>query len=230
MFGRPLLVAAAVVVVDQLTKWWALRTLAGGSCDNPDACIDLIAGARFRLVYNYGAAFSSGSDYGPIFGVLAFFMTFLLLYLAAGQPRLGGQVAFAAIAGGAVGNLLDRAFRAEDGFLSGAVIDFVDLGWWPVFNFADSAIVVGVASIVLLTALTPEEPEHPDPTAGGPTADDPDRSAEGPTDEEPAEESGHEPEAGRRGMSDREAPEHAGESDEPPSVTSGVGGPAPDRD
>ena len=42
-----------------------------------------------------------------------------------------------------MGNLIDRAFRAGDGFLGGAVVDFIDLQWWPVFNVADAAIVVG---------------------------------------------------------------------------------------
>ena len=43
-----------------------------------------------------------------------------------------------------------RVTRAEDGPLSGAVIDFVDLGWWPVFNVADSAIVCGVTALIWL--------------------------------------------------------------------------------
>lgn len=154
-------VAAVIVAIDQLTKWLALQNLEAGSCSQPDACIELFAGARFHLVYNYGAAFSSGSGYGPVFGVLAFFMSFLLLYLASNQTRLRGLVPFAAIAGGATGNLLDRFFRASDGFLTGAVIDFVDVGWWPVFNFADSAIVVGVAAVILFTALEPEPETAP---------------------------------------------------------------------
>ena len=53
------------------------------------------------------------------------------------------------IIGGALGNLADRAFRSGDGFLGGAVVDFVDLQWWPVFNLADAAVVVGGATIVL---------------------------------------------------------------------------------
>ncbi len=159
-------VAAVVVVVDQLTKWLALENLEAGSCSQPDACIDLFAGVRLHLVYNFGAAFSSGADYGPVFGVLAFFMSFLLLYLASTQTRRRGLVPFAAIAGGAIGNLLDRAFRADDGFLTGAVIDFVDVGWWPVFNFADSAIVVGVAAVILFTALYPEEAAGDQPDRG----------------------------------------------------------------
>ena len=47
------------------------------------------------------------------------------------------------VIGGAIGNVLDRLFRAGDGFLGGAVVDFIDLQWWPVFNVADMAITVG---------------------------------------------------------------------------------------
>jgi signal peptidase II len=57
-----------------------------------------------------------------------------------------------------LGNVADRAFRAEDGLLSGAVVDFIDLGWWPVFNVADSAIVVGVLAIIVFTLFEPVEP------------------------------------------------------------------------
>ncbi len=140
--------ALAVIIVDQLTKAWALDTLAPGPCSVPDACIDLVAGVRFNLVFNTGAAFTRGSGYGPLIGVLAFVMTGVLIYLSTRRQDRFGIVLFGALAGGAVGNLLDRIFRADDGPLSGAVIDFIDLGWWPVFNVADMAIVIGVVAII----------------------------------------------------------------------------------
>ena len=143
-------IAVAVAVVDQLTKRWALDTLEPGSCAAPDACIDLFAGVRFHLVFNTGAAFTSGSGYGPVLAVLAMVMAVLLLFLATKRTDRLGIVLFGLIVGGAVGNLIDRVFRAEDGLFSGAVVDFIDLGWWPVFNIADSAIVVGVVAFVLL--------------------------------------------------------------------------------
>jgi signal peptidase II len=59
-------------------------------------------------------------------------------------------VALGLVVGGALGNLTDRAFRAGDGFLGGGVIDFVDLQWWPVFNVADSGVVVGAVLLFLL--------------------------------------------------------------------------------
>lgn len=208
-------VAAVVVVIDQLTKWLALQNLEAGSCSQPDACIDLVAGVRLHLVYNNGAAFSSGADYGPIFGVLAFFMSFLLLYLGANQTRRRGLVPFAAIAGGAVGNLLDRAFRADDGFLTGAVIDFVDVGWWPVFNFADTAIVVGVAAVILFTALYPEDS----------TGDEPDPDDLDPADDTSAVDAGH-----RTGDEQDEEVHDGGTDVVDPALTSGMAGSASDGD
>ena len=57
--------------------------------------------------------------------------------------------------GGAVGNLIDRIFRDGGGFLGGAVIDFVDLQWWPVFNVADAAVSIGGLLIVFVVARAP---------------------------------------------------------------------------
>jgi signal peptidase II len=54
----------------------------------------------------------------------------------------GETVALGLVLGGAVGNLVDRAFRG-DGFLDGGVVDFVDFSFFPAFNVADSAITVG---------------------------------------------------------------------------------------
>ena len=55
------------------------------------------------------------------------------------------------IQGGAIGNVIDRAFREGDGFLGGAVIDFLEIGdFWPVFNIADVAIVVGGIVVAIL--------------------------------------------------------------------------------
>lgn len=154
---RPLLfavlVAVGVAIADQVTKRWALSALNFGSCSVPENCIELFAGVRFNLVFNTGAAFTAGSGLGPLLGVLAFFMTGFLLYLASKRSDRLGVALYGIIAGGAAGNLIDRIFRAEDGPLSGAVVDFVDVGWWPVFNVADAAIVVGVIAVILLTLI-----------------------------------------------------------------------------
>ena len=52
--------------------------------------------------------------------------------------------------GGAIGNLVDRLFRG-DGWLARPVVDFIDLQWWPIFNVADMAIVVGGVLLLVIT-------------------------------------------------------------------------------
>lgn len=146
-----LLTIVGVVVADQATKWLAIGALEPGSCAQPGTCIDLVAGIKFRLVFNTGAAFSTGSNFGPILAILAFAMAGLVFSMAAKQTSRRSAILLGAIAGGAIGNVIDRVFRADDGLFSGAVVDFIDLGWWPVFNIADSAIVVGVLATILVT-------------------------------------------------------------------------------
>jgi len=140
-----LAVAALVVVLDQLTKHWALDALAGGRT------IDVVGTLRFNLAFNTGASFSLGTGWGPVVAVLAFVVAVVLVRIAGRLPSRLAAVAVGMILGGAVGNLVDRVFRAGDGFLGGAVVDFVDLQWWPIFNIADVGIVVGGVLLVIAT-------------------------------------------------------------------------------
>ncbi|MDZ7734062.1 MAG: signal peptidase II [Acidimicrobiia bacterium] len=64
-----------------------------------------------------------------------------------------GAVALGLVLGGALGNLADRAFRG-DGLLSGRVVDFIDLQWWPVFNVADMGVVVGAILLLVVSYRT----------------------------------------------------------------------------
>ena len=70
------------------------------------------------------------------------------------SARGAAAVAASLIVGGATGNLVDRLFRG-DAWLRGAVVDFIDLQWFPVFNVADSAITVGAAMMMLAALGTP---------------------------------------------------------------------------
>jgi signal peptidase II len=149
-------VAVGVVLLDQLTKTWALRALA-------DDHIDLVWTLRLNLTFNTGAAFSQGEGLGPLIGIAAVAVVVGLLWSGRAVPNRLGAVATGMILGGAIGNLADRAFRAGDGFLGGAVVDFIDLQWFPVFNVADIGVVGGAALLVLATALADE----PAPAADG---------------------------------------------------------------
>ena len=136
--------AAFVIVTDQLTKWWATNALADGEeITGP-------LGSGLRLVYNTGSAFSFGAGFGAVFGVVALIVAVAIFWIVRRVEHRLVVTGLALVQGGAVGNVLDRFFRDGDGFLSGAVIDFIEVGdWWPVFNVADAAIVVGGFLVVL---------------------------------------------------------------------------------
>ena len=139
---RAVAAAASVVGVDQLTKWWALQALDDGRV------IDLVWTLRLRLVFNTGAAFSSFQGLGPLLGIAAVAIAAVLLLNRRLASDRWSAVAAGCIAGGALGNLSDRLFRSSDGFLQGAVIDFIDVQWWPVWNVADMGVVLGGAALV----------------------------------------------------------------------------------
>lgn len=143
-------VAAVVIVLDQLTKIWAVSALESRT-------IDLFWTLRFRLHFNTGASFSLGTGFGRWLAVLIFFVVLAIIaYSRTIRPRLA-RILLGAILGGALGNLADRVFRADDGFLSGAVVDFIDFQWWPVFNVADMAVVCGAIAMMLYSLWADDE-------------------------------------------------------------------------
>ena len=146
--GRGVALAALVVVVDQVTKHWALSALADGRT------IDVVWTLRFALGFNSGFAFSTGSGWGPWIGVAAIGVVAAMSVAMHRADSPLARAALALIVGGAVGNIVDRVFR-EGGRLSGRVVDFIDLQWWPVFNVADSAITVGAVLLVVASLLAP---------------------------------------------------------------------------
>lgn len=160
--------AATIVVVDQVTKWLALDLLDPG---DPVPVVWLL---QFNLTGNTGAAFSLGSDLGPVIAVAAVVVLVLLALMGRSLQRPASLVAMGAVLGGAISNLADRLFRATDGFMSGAVVDFIDLQKWPIFNVADMGVVLGAIALVLWGATEPDpdaEPTEPDPDADPAPAD-----------------------------------------------------------
>ncbi|MEY4400436.1 MAG: signal peptidase [Actinomycetota bacterium] len=136
-----------IVVADQLTKHWALNRLSRGRT------IDIVGSLRFNLAYNKGMAFSQATGAGPIIGALAFVIVIgVVLWMRRSATGLAA-LASSMIVGGAVGNLVDRVFR-NDAWFRGAVVDFIDLQWFPVFNVADSCITVGAVLMVLASLRT----------------------------------------------------------------------------
>ncbi len=141
----PMVIASIVVVLDQITKHWALNTL-------DDRDIEVVWTLQFNLAFNTGMAFSRGEGLGPVIAVVALVVVvFFLVRLGREGGRLAA-VATGLIVGGAIGNIIDRAFRG-DGILDGAVVDFIDFQWFPIFNIADMGITIGGALLVLSSVL-----------------------------------------------------------------------------
>lgn len=139
-----LLTAGVVVVVDQITKWIALRTLV------PTPAVLIDGFLQFRLVKNPGSAFSFFQGGGAVIALIAIVAVAMIVVIARQLPSRIEGFAVGLVLGGAVGNLVDRIFRGADGFLSGKVIDFIDFDFFPTFNAADSAITIGAILAVLL--------------------------------------------------------------------------------
>ena len=142
----PILIAGAVVLLDQLTKHWALNALSAGRI------IEVVWTLQFNLAFNSGMAFSRGRGFGPYIAVIAtLVIVWLLVSLRSGGTKLGA-FGMGCLIGGAAGNLIDRMFRG-DAWLHGSVVDFIDLQWFPIFNVADIAVNVGAAALILNSIL-----------------------------------------------------------------------------
>ena len=140
-----------MIAADQLTKWLALERLSDGP-------FNLIGDSvRLALTRNSGAAFGILEGAGSWLALLAAIIA-VVVFLSV-RHGVGGLtlVALGLILGGAVGNLIDRILRG-DGLADGLVVDFIDVGPWPNFNIADSAIVVGIILMLWESMRTPSEP------------------------------------------------------------------------
>ena len=140
-----LLVSLAVMVVDQVTKQWAIQALSV-------APMRVFAWLNFHLAFNTGAAFSLFAESGPwsmiVLLVLPVLVCLAILVWMWRTPATWRwqQLALSLILGGAIGNLWDRARL-------GYVIDFIDCHWagwhYATFNVADSAVCVGAGLLVM---------------------------------------------------------------------------------
>jgi signal peptidase II len=145
--------SGSVVALDQATKFLAEMLLA---MHQP---VPILPSFNLMLTYNTGAAFSFLADAGGwqrwfflgLGAAVSLGLTVWLTRLKPGEKRLA--VALALILGGAVGNLIDRAWL-------GQVIDFIqiyyDRWYWPAFNIADSAITIGAMLLVADSLLARE--------------------------------------------------------------------------
>lgn len=156
---RFFIIMVLVVVGDQLSKLWILENFA-----LYDSRVIIPGFFNLTFLRNSGAAFGMLSDM-PLLWRQIFFISVAMLALISliiMQRKMGKEsswytVSFSLIAGGAVGNVIDRV-------LYGSVVDFLDVYvknyHWPAFNVADSAIFVGVAIFLLMQVFEGEEKQE----------------------------------------------------------------------
>jgi signal peptidase II len=142
-------VAAGAVLADLGTKHLALATLQGREP------VELLGGTVYlTLTRNSGAAFSLAADHTWIFPIVTVLVAAWIIWMGLRLRSLPWAVSLGLVLGGALGNLVDRIFRAPGVFV-GHVVDMVSLldpygRVWPIFNLADSALVTGVSLAILL--------------------------------------------------------------------------------
>ncbi len=132
------------VVLDQITKVWAVRELA-------DHSIPLFfSWLSFRLTINYGGAFSMQSGNNVMFFIvtivgLPLFVWWLISSL---KKSALACVSLSMIIGGTIGNAIDRALLGT-GFFNGGVRDFIAVDWFATFNVADCFLTIGMGLFLL---------------------------------------------------------------------------------
>jgi signal peptidase II len=132
--------AAIVYAVDRVTKWIVERHLA----DRPP--IDLIPGVvRLRYTTNTGGAFGLFGGHAWLFFLATVVVCMVIVWASTRLDTAATAIGLGLILGGALGNLTDRLVRGHRG-----VVDFIDFRVWPVFNAADSAIVIGALVVAIV--------------------------------------------------------------------------------
>jgi signal peptidase II len=143
--SRLYMLGAIVWALDLSTKIWAIGNL---SQREPLKII----GSFLQLTFlrNSGAAFSLGQGFTALFSFFAIAVLCLIIFFAPRITSKGWSWVLGLSMGGVLGNLTDRIFR-EPGLLRGHVIDWIQIPWWPVFNIADTAIVVAACIAIVLS-------------------------------------------------------------------------------
>lgn len=146
--ARAAAVALAAVALDQVTKAIARSEI------EPGETIDLFAGVQLVRVTNDGIAFGMLDGAGAaVLVIAALAFAVLLGVFLAGAERRGLWLPIGLLAGGAIGNLIDR-------IRDGAVTDFIDPPSWPAFNLADVEITIGVFLLIGIYLLGDEDEEE----------------------------------------------------------------------
>jgi signal peptidase II len=147
------LLAAAIVLVDALVKALIVRTFMPGESR-------IVVPHLLYLTYvrNVRGAFALGRSPEAVYTALGMLGLVVLALLGrahtariARSRRFALALAYGATVGGGAANVVDRAFN-------GAVVDFIDVRFWPVFNLADVAVTVGLVAIAAISLRAPGAP------------------------------------------------------------------------
>jgi len=167
-------VASVVLLLDVVTKVLAVRLLT------PQQPVSIIGDTvTWTLVRNSGAAFSMGTSYTWVLTLVASAVVVGIIWMGRRLVSPWWALGLGMILGGALGNLVDRFFRSP-GPLRGHVVDFLSIGWWPVFNVADPAVVGGAILLVALSLFGFDfdtegrrrpDTESPERTTAGPVTE-----------------------------------------------------------
>jgi signal peptidase II len=154
--------AFLIWALDFLTKNWAVTHLSA----QPKKILGSFL--QLTLLRNPGAAFSMATGFTIVFTLLSLAVAIVVIRFARLITSTGWLVVAALVLGGVLGNLTDRAIRSP-GFLYGHVIDWIQLPHWPVFNVADSSIVIAacIAFTLTLRNVRPIAPSHESGTPNG---------------------------------------------------------------
>ena len=160
VLGTMVGIAAVLAVLDQVTKNWAEANLEELV---PEPLLGEVL--QLTLLYNTGAAWGMGSEITPVVTCLQLAIVVGVIVFAIKAVRSPAYtLALGLILGGALGNIHDRLLRDPSPF-RGAVVDFLELPNWPVFNVADMGVVGGAVLIVALglfgVAADPAADEEP---------------------------------------------------------------------
>ena len=141
--------AASVVVVDQLVKHWVVTTIQP-RIESGEGPIELLGGlVKLTYLENTGAAFSMGAGYTWIFSIVAVVVAVVIMRTARKLGSIWWAVALGGLLGGLLGNLIDRLTRPPGPGL-GYVVDFIQLPNFAVFNVADMFITCSAVLMVVL--------------------------------------------------------------------------------
>ncbi len=141
--------ALLIIIVDQITKYWAQEYLLPRR-DSGEGPVELLGGLlKFTYAENTGAAFSIGTGITWVFTIIAVVVVIVIFKYSRQLGSTPWALALGGLLGGAVGNLIDRMFRAPGPF-RGFVVDFIQLPYWAIFNIADMAVVISGATIAIL--------------------------------------------------------------------------------